>query len=238
MSEKRFLGVLLGLAAAVWLPVAAQDRQPDPKAVALMRDVYAHRETWDAEFPGFEARATAFYREREYAGNVRVGPDFAVTTTLKEPEPERWLRETLSSIVEHRRATRFETGDGRYPLSLGPEDGHPAGRLVLLHDATQSSYRVRDGEIRQVNRAAGRRLRFTIDVLETQPSEAGRRLPRVFTVSYFEGDGGRLQKTETCRETYRKVGAYHLPESRHQAIAEDGGAWSAGFRLEEHHLLR
>ncbi|MBM3457783.1 MAG: DUF3386 family protein, partial [Armatimonadetes bacterium] len=218
-----------------------QDRQPDPRAMALLREVYARRETWNAAFPGFEARAVVHFRGQECRGTVRVGPDYQVAVSLPEREAERWVRETLVSLAGHRRPTRLEDTEGRHPMSLGPEDGHPSGRLLLLRDPTGSTYRIRDSEIRQVNRVipgrGGREMKFTIEVLETRITEGNRRLPRAFTVSYYDGASARLLKSESHWESYRRVGDYYLPEARNQFTAEDGGNWTAGLRLEEHRLL-
>jgi hypothetical protein len=216
----------------------AQDPQPDPKAVELLREAHEQRYGWDAAFPGFEAVLTVSHGGREHRGSARVGPDLKVDVSgIADERAATWAREALSSIAAHRRSVPFAGSDGRYPLTFGPQDHHPAGRLVRLNDALNSTYRIRDGQIMQINRSAGPRLRFTIDIVENIRTAERKVLPRVFTVSYFVADTGELQKSETYRDGYREVGKYLLPEFRSQVTAEDGGTASAALRLEEHRLL-
>lgn len=232
----RMLPTLLALAVAAG-PLFAQERRADPKAVALLRQVYEKRVTWGPDFPGFTAKLTVDHQGEEHQGTVKVGKDRQVELHLPNAEAARWAEEALRSIVAHRSA-RFAEGDGRYPLTLGPEDRHPAGRLVHLNDALDSTYRIREGQIRQINRSAGPKQRFTIDILETTRTEEGKFLSRVYTVSFFDAASGQLLRADTFWDGYRKVGPYHLPEFRRQVTAGDGRtAWKM-LRLDDIQLNR
>lgn len=239
MPARRILTTLVA-AAAIALSAGslrAQDPQADPKARELMREVYEKRYAWDDSFPGFEATARVLFKGREYLGTARVGPDYRVAVALQNEAAQKWAAEQLASMASHRRGLPFEKADGRHPLTLGTEDGHPAGRLVRLNDGMNSTYRVRDGQITQVNRQAGPRTRFTIDIIESLPVDGGKFLPRVFTVAYFEAGGGDLERTDTFHDEYRKVGGYLLPESRRHLLAEDGSTEWRVLRLEDVRLL-
>ena len=216
----------------------AQDQQADPKARELMREVYGKRYTWDERFPGFEGRLTVTHKGQEHLGSFRVEQDYSVQVNLTNEPARKWAADALASIAGHRRGTSFDEADGRYPLTLGPQDTHPAGRLVRLNDMMNSTYRVRDGQIMQVNRSAGPKMRFTIDMLENITVEEDRYLPRVFTVAFFESGSGELVRTDTFWDSYRKIGTYHLPESRRQVRAEDAATEIAILQLEEVKLLR
>jgi len=221
------VSALAGFAGAQEAPKA------DPAAVAMMRQVYEKRETWAPDFPGFTAKLTVQLGGKEQQGTVSVGKDRKVEVQLAGEEAQAWAEDALASIVGHRAARRFEEADGRYPLTLGVEDGHPAGRLIHLNDKTSSTYRVRDGQLLQINRAAGPKLRFTIDMVESVPTEGGRLLPRVFTVSYFDSEENNLVKTDTIWDGYQKVGKYYLPEFRRQVTAENGHTDAFHLRLND-----
>jgi uncharacterized protein DUF3386 len=223
-------GVLIALTAG---SPRAQDVQADPKARELMREVYEKRESWGSDFPGFQAKAVVVYKGQEHRGTVQVGKDYRVEVEIPNEGASKWATDALQSIVLHRRGGRFEEGDGRYPVTFGPTDEHPAGRLIRLNDQMNSTYRVKDGQILQINRAAGPRMRFTIDIIENIRTDRGKVLPRLFTVSYFRSDSGELERTETFWDGYKKVGDYYLPEFRRQITAEDGSTSSMSLRLEQ-----
>jgi hypothetical protein len=239
MSRHRLLTLaLLGGCLAAAAAVGAQDRQADPKAAAMMREVYQKRYTWGDDFPGFQADLVVQVGGKEARGSARVRKDYGVSVDLPDAEAAKWAEDALASISAHRRGVRFETADGGYPLAFGPEDRHPTGRLIRLNDKMNSTYRVRDGQIMQVNRAAGPKMRFTIDIAESLQTEDGRYLPRVFTVAYFDSGSGAIKQSQLFRDAYRKTAEYYLPESRLEITALDGGTEIRSLRLDNVKLLR
>jgi hypothetical protein len=82
-------------------------------------------------------------------------------------------------------------------------------------------YRVRDGQIMQVNRSAGP-SRFTIDILHNTVLENGKYLPSSFTVSYRDAKTGKLNKVESFSERYENVGGFWLPAERQEVISGEG----------------
>jgi hypothetical protein len=238
MLRPRLLTLILLGACAAAVTAHAQDRQADPRAVAVMREVYQKRYTWSDDFPGFGADLVTQVGGKEAKGSARVGKDYNVTVDLPDAEAAKWAEDALASMVAHRRAVKFDTADGGYPLAFGPDDHHPAGRLIRLNDKMNSTYRVRDGQIMQVNRAAGPKTRFTIDIAESLTTEDGRYLPRVFTVAYFDSASGAIKQSQLFRDGYRKVAEYYLPELRLEITAQDGGTEIRSLRLENVKLLR
>lgn len=235
----RLLGIAM-IAGCVALGAAAgraEDRKADPRAMELMRSVYEKREGWGPDFPGFRANATVVFNGKESHGKVRVARDYNVSLELGDKAAADWAMEALGSVVLHRKAVRFEEADGKYPLTLGELDSHPSGRLVQLNDGMNSTYRVRDGQILQVNRSAGPKMRFSIDIVENIKTESGKYLPRVFTVSYFRTPGGELERTDTYWDGYKKVGKYYLPEFRREVTAEDGKTQAMQLKLDDLSLL-
>jgi hypothetical protein len=240
MKHLRWIPLSLAAALAVLIPTSlrAQDQQADPKARDLMREVYEKRQTWGPDFPGFEAKLTVLFKGQEHRGMIRVSKDYNVEVHLADDAASRWATEAMASIAGHRRATRFEEADGHYPLTFGPADNHPSGRLVRLNDGMNSTYRVRDGQILQVNRNAGPKLRFTIDIVENLLTDEGKYLPRVYTVAYFTSGSGELQRADTFWDSYRKIGKYYLPDSRRQVTAEDGSTQGMLLKLDDVKLLQ
>ncbi len=92
-----------------------------------------------------------------------------------------WLRQELGSIAGHLWHVPYEEAAGRYSLTLENDD-HPLGQLIRVHDDPfDSSYRVLDGQITQINRQMGM-LRFSILIQESVTVETGRTFPTHFTV--------------------------------------------------------
>jgi len=211
----------------------------DPAAVLLLKDAYSRREHWGPEFPGFRADIAVQIGAESGKGTVEVkprGPN-QVRVTLENAKLRRWATEALGSIVAHRQAGDFKSNDGRYPLTLGPEDHHPMGRLLKLNDGMGSSYRLKDGLLMQINRQAGPQMRFTIDMLDYRRTQHNKWLPHLFTVSFFAAKGGALLRHDTYEDTYRLVGDYYLPNERRQLTAEDGRTTMHVLSLSRQKLL-
>jgi Protein of unknown function (DUF3386) len=139
--------------------------------------------------------------------------------TLSEAQ-QKELEGEVGSLLMHRRGGDFAKGDGKHPITFGPDDGNPIGRLVYLNDEMQSSYRVRDRQVVQVNRTM-KGERFTINVLETTATPEGKFLPRQFTVTYFDTTGA-VKRAQAYTDTYTQVGGVWLPTSRRVITSEHG----------------
>lgn len=235
MNMLRTFVLLLTLVSA--LACAAQSPQADPKARALLRDAHERRYRWNAAFPGFAGRITVAYQGMERGGTARVTAAGAADVTLPDARAEKWARETLQTLVFPLRHTAFEAGDGKYPVTFGPADLHSAGRAVRLHDECKTVYRVREGQIWRIEREEGpvgeARDRVTLDFLDFARTEEGLFVPRTFAIAHCEAGTGRLQRTETVADTYQRLGAYYLPFTRREAVAEDGGTETRWLRLTE-----
>ena len=174
------------------------------------------RETWNRSFPGFTAHLRIDKDGEVAEGPVKVAANGEVELKLEDPDLNKEAVETFQSIVTHRlpRPTSYQP-------SFGPEDRHPQGRSVLLGDTSNSMYRIKDGQIMQVNRDAGP-TRFTIDMLSNTLLEDGKYLPSSFTVSYRDAKNGKLLRVESYSERYEKVGGYWLPVERQEVNSREG----------------
>jgi hypothetical protein len=166
----------------------------DPAAHAMLRRAYEATYRYPPGFAGFRA-ALEFTRSDPAApgaahvarGQVQARSPQAVSVEVETDAAGRnWLWQELASIIGHRWPTPYEEADGRHGLTLGPDDGHPLGRLLQVHgDRFGSSYRVRDGQIAQIIRRFGN-MRFAIHIQERVATSDGRTLPTQFTVAYWE----------------------------------------------------
>lgn len=194
---------------------AASPRKADPAAYALLKAAHDSRQVMPPDFPGFRADLVFLEGDRSFQGEMiyRRQGETEVRLAGVDEASLAWVRGQILNLVGHRRGGDFAQGDGRYPLELGPDDGNPFGRLVRLHDATDSSYRVRDNRVTEVTRTM-QGSRFTISVIETIDADDGKYLANHFMVSYRDAKTGVLQKVEGYRDGYAKVGGVWLPTGR------------------------
>lgn len=210
----------------------------DPAAHALLRGAHEATYHFAPDFGGFRAALELSHDAGAAAGTVEVrSPREIALAVAADEEALAWARQELGSLVGHRWDAPYEAGDGRYTQTLGPDDGHPYGQLVRLHDDRfASSYRVRDGQIAQVNRRMGA-MRFTIHIQERRAAGANRTLPTHFTVTYWDAERGRLVRGDTYRDRYVEVDGVPLPASRLVVTASDDGLAYRRLELTGHELL-
>lgn len=186
-----------------------------------------------------------------FSADLRIERDGAVQTgriTLRSPreieidlaadeETLGWLRQELGSLAGHRWPTPYAESDGRWTLTLEENAGHPLGDLIRVHDDPfNSSYRLRDGRIAQVNRQMGP-TRFSINIHEQTRTADGRTLPAVFTVAFWDTAQGRLSRTDEYLDRYVEVDGVQLPAERRILRVEDDGISVRKLTLSEYTLL-
>ena len=130
---------------------------------------------------------------------------------MDDDAAEPWLRDQIRSLVMHRlptssnSETRFRFGDD--------EENHPLGRLLMVDGGRMaSSYRIKDGEIRVVNRNLGEQS-MTLIVLANESNVEKRTLPNHYVVEYWDGATGRLTHSEAFQDRWisnRVLGSPHI----------------------------
>jgi hypothetical protein len=116
-------------------------------------------------------------------------------------------------------------------------DDHPLGRLLIFEGGRfASSYRIRDKQIRVVNRHLGKE-NLTITAVENERNADGKFLPRSYVVHSWESGTGRLLRTETVRDRWRRVGSWDLPAAHEVTTAADSGLSVQRFTLSKHKLV-
>ncbi len=215
-------------------------RDADPAAVALFEEALAARAWW-RDFPGFTADVRGNLDGRTFGGTVTVNARGEVAYTDDDPAHgpavAGWVEGQLESIVLHR--LDRPAGRSRPVLRFAAaRDEHPLGRLLIFEGGKfASSYRVKDRQLTVVNRI-GARENLTITVLESSKNPEGAYLPRSHVARYWDARTGRLLRTETVQDTWRRVGSWDLPAERTVTTATDAGLSVRGFTLANHRLLR
>jgi hypothetical protein len=196
-------------------PAAAKPQQADPAAYDLLKKAHDSRQVMPVDYPGFRCELVFQQGDQVWRGELiyRRKGETEVRLPGTDEASLGWARGQILNLVGHRRGGDFAQGDGRHPLQLGPDDGNPYGRLILLNDELKSSYRVRDNRVTEVTRVGGG-SRFTISVLEAMDADDGKYLANHFIVTYRDAVTGALQKFEGYRDSYSRIHGVWLPTAR------------------------
>jgi hypothetical protein len=214
--------------------VAVQD---DPNARELLHRAFDRTARWRADFVGFTATLLVNDNGSESRGAVKVAMPRTVEVTAPEAAIQQWAQQQLAMMTGHRAYRSFDQADGKYTLTLGPEEAHPLGRLIVIHgDGMNSRYRVRDERICQIQRSM-ERVKFTINIDDSMTTGDGQVLTTRFTVYYFSPSTGQLTQVESFVDDYAEVQGVVLPRVRRVTFAEQGEAKVRELILSDHVLL-
>jgi Protein of unknown function (DUF3386) len=206
----------------------------DPEAVKAFTSALAARAVWQ-DFPGFTAKIAGQVEERPFDGKVTVDRDGGVKLDLTDDVLQSWAQEQLESITMHRAAGQRSTEPPT--LRFADDDTeNPLGRLLAFEGGQfASSYRVKDNQITVVNRFLDGQ-NMTITVLDNEKNAEGLFLPRSYTVRYWDGASGKLDRMETVHDRWTRLGKWDLPLEHVVTASSDGGFSSRSFRLSDHEL--
>ena len=209
----------------------------DAQAHDVLRAAHEAGYRFPIGFGGFVANVRLAYDGSAARGRVEVASPQEIGLEIDAGEAATaWLRQELASMVGHRWPTPYEESDGRWTLTIEPEEDHPLGALVRVHDDPfGSSYRVREGRIAQVTRQMGPR-RFSIIPHDHVITADGRTLPSHFSVLFWDSEQGRLIRSDAYQDRYVAVDGVYLPAGRRVVSAEDGGITVRELKLSDHAL--
>ncbi len=215
-------------------PVTAVD---DANARDVLRRAFESTYRWSPEFKGFQARLSVWEAGKRSDGEARVQLPDVVTVSLADDETRKWAEGQIGMMAVHRGHRAFDQADGRHTLTLGEDDGHPLGRLLLIHgDGMNSRYRVLVDQIRQINRSMGP-VRFTINVEDSSATADGRRLTTRYTVYYFNPQDGAIKQVDSITDVHAVVDGVYLPGTRRVIGAENGSVRVRMMEFSGHQLL-
>ena len=219
--------------------MATDDQTPNqPQAHAALQAAHEGGYRFPENFAGFSADVQIERDGVTQTGKVTLRSPREIDIDLNaEEETLAWLRQELGSMAGHRWPTPYAESDGRWTLTLEEGAGHPLGDLVRVHDDPfDSSYRLRQGRIAQVNRQMGP-TRFSINIHEHTETADGRTLPAVFTVAFWDTAQGRLSRTDEYLDRYVEVDGVQLPAERRILRVEDDGISVRKMTLSGHTML-
>jgi hypothetical protein len=191
------------------IPVATT-ATPDangPTAAELLQKARDARAVWE-NFPGFKAEVEARIDGKVEHGTISVDNEGTTAVSFNDDKIKSWAEQQAGSLVQH----RLPSGFGEEKPEYADEDtNHPLGRLVKIGDAGFGSvYRIRDNQVTEVNRTAGP-MKFTISVLESEKNSDGKYLPRVFSITNWDGKSGDIKSSSAVINTWTQVGKFDLP---------------------------
>jgi hypothetical protein len=191
------------------VPVAttATPETSGPTAAELLQKAREARAVWE-NFPGFKADVEARIDGKVEHGTISVDNEGTTAVSFNDEKIKSWAEQQAGSLVQH----RLPSGFGEEKPEYADEDtNHPLGRLVKIGDAGFGSvYRIRDNQVTEVNRSAGP-MKFTISVLESEKNSDGKYLPRVFSITNWDGKSGDIKSSSAVINTWTQVGKFDLP---------------------------
>jgi hypothetical protein len=201
----------------------AETKKADPAAWNLLKSTRETSKNFPANFAGVTTDILLNDNGKVAKGTLAYEADKSGELKIEglDEDTKGWLNDQAMSVIAHRRGGDFAKGDGRHPITFGEDDNSPAGRRVVLNDSMKSSYRVRNGQVVEVDRTMAD-SHFTITVLETTKTPDGKFLPRHFTVTYFDAKSGALKRSEAFTDEYKQVDGVWFPASRRVVRAENG----------------
>ena len=208
----------------------------DAEAVSLFEQAVADRAQWGATFPGFTANLSGDLDGRAFQGKLTVKSDGVVDVDVDDETAHEWLTDQLGSMVMHRRASAVNE---KKPVLrfADSNESHPLGRLLTFDGGRfASSYRIKDNAIVTVNRHVGK-LNMTIMTLENERTAEGRSLPRGYLVQYWDAKSGALDRVETVRDRWQRVGSLDLPAEHTVSTASGSGFSTRSVILKDHQQL-
>ena len=205
----------------------------DTQAIELFEKAISSRASW-LDFPGFSAQIEGEFYGRSFSGTVQIVKDGAIELKIDQPVAEDWVTEQLKSLVMH----RMESSRRSTPvLRFADQDIHnPLGRLLtFVGGRFASSYRVKDDQLKVVNRNLGSE-NMTITVLKNETTPEGKYLPHLFNVQYWDAAEGNLLRTETFENRWARTGKFDLPALNTLLTSSAAGLSVRSFRLTNHQL--
>ena len=222
------------VAATVALPPAAAGQNGQSDAVSagdLLQQSRKNREVFTKDFHGFRSKLTVRLDGTAHHGTCLFRVPGTLEIALNGGKVPRVVESAVRSMLMHRvPSSTTVTAEARY----GEPDAHSLGRKVLLDDKYQSSYRIKDREILQVERRMPK-FRRVLTVLETKKAASGRYLPRHVFAVVFDNDSGAIRDAWTYITRFQKVGNNYLPHSRH-VVRSSGKGGTTTFQIEWHDI--
>jgi hypothetical protein len=215
------------------------DVQDDALARCLLQRAQGAFQKWPEAFVGFSATIRCREGDSEMSGDVCVFTGGRVEMRLPHRALEAWAEAALKAIAHARTPSFFKDGDGRFPISFEPEDDHPLGRRIRVHDGgdTWRTYRIDPkGRLRrQENAGPTRRTTVTYDgFVRTCP---GRVIPTRTQILDWDAMTHTPRETEDIEDGYCCLDHVWLPARRRATFGTGVSTRLMVLELERHVIL-
>lgn len=180
----------------------------------VFQDAYEQRYTWDEDFPGYQAEVSVSDRGKLEQGLVRIAaPDLKISVLNIEDEDIRDLvKAQLQMEVVHRKSVPFEVLHADRTFKIEDTDRLGAAIIKEIGDDAESSYKVQDNQITEVNRLFGD-VAVTVDTVGTIKTPDGY-LPTHTKSVFRNAKTGEIIEKDDVRDFYEKIGNYYLLTNR------------------------
>jgi hypothetical protein len=214
---------LTGLAVAADKPETAKG---DPRAAALMEEAANTRYVWSPDVLAVSGKFTWDLDGKAGTGTFRAvlrQRDGLTVTTEGDPEVVKELKDHIGSLINHRTPPAPGAAKRPTPACVIVVEDEERGPLILtVGDAMQSTQRVKEGKLVQVNRVMGGK-RFTIDVTEFERSPEGRYYPSAFTVNWWDAASGKKTEKQTyTTQGFHTIDGQMFPKTEKVASEKEG----------------
>jgi hypothetical protein len=243
--------VHMGIVSAFWLAGtglwAADEKQAapkgDPRAAALLQETAKTRYTWTPEMSVVSGKFTWEKDGNNGAGTFRSvlrqrgGLTISAEGNAEVPAD---VKDHIGSMIMHRVGAAPGAPERPHPAYVIVVEDDERGPLILtLGDSMNSSQRVKDGKLVQVNRVMGGK-RFTIDVTEFEKAPLNganspglanelpfahvreRVYPSAFTVTWWDAaTGNKLEKQKYTTQGFHLIDGQMFPKAE-MVVSEKG----------------
>jgi hypothetical protein len=222
-----FIGVFFFLGTG--LSSADEKQTPskgDPRAAALLQEAAKTRYTWSPEITVVSGKFTWEKDGNSGAGTFRSvlhKRDGLSITADGNAEIPADIKDHIGSTIMHRVGPTPGSPERPQPASVIVVEDESRGPLILLlGDPMNSSQRVKDGKLVQVNRVMGGK-RFTIDVTQFEKAPDGLRVyPAAFTVTWWDAaNGSKLEKQKYSTQGFHAIDGQMFPKAE-RVVSEKG----------------
>jgi hypothetical protein len=200
----------------------------DPRAQGLMEQAAKTRYVWSPEVTAVSGKFTWEQDGKSGAGTFRsvlhprggTGTSFTAQGNSEVPAD---VKEHIGSLISHRTPPSPAAAKRPTPASVIVIEDEDRGPLILtVGDPMQSTQRVKDGRLVQVNRVMGGK-RFTIDVTEFEKAPDSRSYPSAFTVTWWDAaTGKRVEKQTYTTQGFQVIDGQMFPKAEKVVSDKDG----------------
>jgi hypothetical protein len=201
-------------------------KKGDARAAALMDQATKTRYVWSGDVTGVSGDFT--WSKDGKSGSATFHDVFHRHDALKitgqggSEVPEQ-IHAHVASMINHRVPPGPAAAKRPRPEAVVLVEDEERGPLVMtVGDAMQSTQRIKDGKLVQVNRRMGGK-RFTIDVTEFENVPDGRVYPKTFTVTWWDADTGkRSERQSYTTEGLDVIDGQMFPKAEKVVAEKDG----------------